>query len=199
MKITHGLLAVLLVCCIAPPVPGQTEKITLYADAAGTDCSVTETVPGIVSMYMFHVGSGVRRASKFTAPKPACWTGAVWAGDVISPGLGVAIGNTQSDFTLYYNYAGVSCFQEPNPLPLYIGTINYFVVSPGPSCCEYPVLPASDSEVPGSVITVLCVEPPSLIAIGAGKVTINETEDCPCDPPVAVEETTWGRVKAFYR
>jgi len=39
----------------------------------------------------------------------------------------------------------------------------------------------------------------ALIAIGAGKVTINETENCPCDPPVAVEETTWGRVKAFYR
>jgi hypothetical protein len=166
--------------------------ITLYADAAGTDCSVSETIPGIVSVHIFHVGTGRRRSSFFTAPKPACWTGAVWAGDVFPPGMAF-IGNTQVDFSVHY---GASC----RDLPTFIGTINFFVTSTGPSCCEYPVLPMSNSEIPGSVFTADCSVPfSSLYAIGGGKVTINETEDCPCNPPLAIEESTWGRVKALYR
>jgi hypothetical protein len=190
MKILRGFLSVVVLCLLVPPAFGQSEKITLYADAAGTDCSVTETVPGLVSVYLFHVGLGRRRASFFTARKPDCWTGAVWVGDVFPPGMAF-IGNTQSDFSVHY------C--DCRDLPTFIGTINYFVTSIGSSCCEYPVLPMSNPQIPGSVLTHDCSVPFStLYAIGAGKVTINETEDCLCDPPLAVEETTWGRVKALY-
>jgi hypothetical protein len=199
MQIARRLFAAFLVLCLAHPVLGQTEKITLYADAEGSDCSVTDTAPAIVAVYMFHVGSGVRKASRFMAPKPACWTGAVWVGDVIAPDT-EHIGSTQGDFAVNYNVAGVSCFNVPRALPIYIGKINYFLTSIGPSCCEYPVLPSPNSEIPGSVITIVCDNPPfgTLIAIGAGKATINENEDCPCNPPLAIEESTWGRVKALY-
>jgi len=196
VKISRGWFAALLLCLIVPPVFGETEKITLYADAAGTDCSVTETVPGLVSVYMFHLGSGDRAMSRFMAPKPTCWTSAVWAGDLVSPDMWYT-GNTQTGLTVFYQAPGVACYQAPMSLPTYIGTISYFVVSIGPSCCEYAVLPIPAA---ASVQAADCNSPfGTLLAIGAGKVTINETEDCPCNPPLAIEETTWGRVKSLYR
>jgi len=192
MRIRHGLPVVFLVLCVAHPALGQTEKLTLYADAGGSDCSIADTAPGVVEVHIIWTGSGGRKALRFRAPKPACWTGATWLGDVIA-GNFLTIGTTQSDDL---SIAWTACFD----LPIYVGKMNFFGVGTGEPCCQYPVLPGVHSEIPGSVVGVDCNPPPfgTKVAIGAGKVTINETEDCLCNPPLAVEETTWGRVKALY-
>jgi hypothetical protein len=191
------VLAVLLFSCVAGRALGQAERITLFADAAGTDCSITDVAAGTVDVHMFHTGSGRRGASHFIAPKPPCWEGAVWIGDAI-PLTFLYLGDTQTDFVVAYQN-GVPC--GTNELPLHIGMIRYLVAGTGQPCCEYPILPAPTAEIPGSVVTVDCDPPPfgEIIAIAAGKVTINETPNCLCDPPLSVETSTWGRVKALYR
>jgi hypothetical protein len=192
MKIRYELLVVFLVLCVAHPALGQTEKLTLYADAGGSDCSIADTAPGLVEVHMIWAGSGGRTALHFRAPKPACWTGATWLGDVIA-GNFASIGTTQS---VSYTIAWTDCFD----LPFYVGKMNFFGVGTGEPCCQYPVLAATMSEIPGSVVGLDCQQPfGNKVAVGAGSATINETEDCLCNPPLAVEETTWGRVKALYR
>jgi hypothetical protein len=188
MKITYRLLAVLMVLCVVRVAHGQTEKIALYADAWGSDCSITDTAPGVVEVHMIHVGSVGSTGASFRAPMPACWMGAVWLGDVISPPF-LIIGTTQGNFIdVAYRTCVVS--------PIYIGKINFYGVGTGDPCCEYPVLP---SYFP----TVIAVDCTPLfgpeVPIGGGSVTINENSNCPCNPPLATEETTWGRVKALYR
>jgi hypothetical protein len=188
MKIPPRSLAALLVCCLTSPVLGQTEKIGLYADALGTDCSIADTGPGIIEVHMIHYGSEGSIGVSFRAPKPACWVGAIWVGDVLSEPF-QALGGTQQ---AYYDVGYAGCRVSP----IHIGKMNYFSAGTSNPCCEYPVLP---SYFP-TVISVDCQVPfGAEVRIGAGKVTINENENCPCNPPVAVEETTWGGVKALYR
>lgn len=193
MKVPLGPATALLVCCFTLPGFGQTEMITLYADAAGTDCSVTEPAGGLVDVYVFHVGAEGRRVSHFSAPRPACWTGAIFLGEVIGPTTNfLVLGSTQTDLLVGYP----TC---PDP-PVHVATMTFWSTGAGQSCCEYHVLPAPSSHIPGAVIAADCATPSAnVFAIGAGSATINETDDCLCNPPLAVEETTWGRAKAFYR
>jgi hypothetical protein len=191
MKMKQRLIAALVVLCVAHPALGQTEKFTLYADTGGSDCSIADTAPGVVEVHMIWAGSGGRKVLHFRAPKPACWTGATWLGDVIA-GPFLSIGTSQADdFTI----AWTACFD----LPFYVGKMNFFGVGTGEPCCQYPVLPGAHAEIPGSVVGLDCQQPfGNLVAVGAGSATINETEDCLCNPPLAIQETTWGRVKALY-
>jgi len=193
VKISRGWFAALLLCLIVPPVFGETEKITLYADAAGTDCSITDAAPGLVEVHIFHVGSTIRVGSQFSAPKPACWTQAIYLGEVLTP-LSAYFGSTQTGLTVAHYNAGGPCLEPP----IYIGTMTFWGMGAGQSCCEYPVLPAPSSVIPGSIVAFGCPAFSSTV-IDGGKAIINETEDCLCNPPLAVEETTWGRVKALYR
>lgn len=187
MKTTHAFFAVLLVLSVAQPIFGQTEKIALYADAWGSDCSITDTAPGVVEVHMIHIGSVGSTGASFRAPAPACWTGAIWLGDVISPFL--TIGTTQGNFIdVGYSTCLVS--------PIHIGRMNFYSAGTGGPCCEYPVLPSTGYP---TAVSVDCAVPfGNLVAIGGGSVMINENSNCLCDPPLAVEETTWGRVKALY-
>ncbi len=194
MNFRHALPMLGTILSLAGTAVGQTEKVTLFADAAMTDCSITGNLasPGIVEVHMFHLGSGNRIAVEFLAPKPPCWSGAIWVGDVIAPPL-LVIGNTQSvDISIAYT----ACL----PLPVYLGRINYLVTNDSPPCCQYSVIPSTVvyPSLGPSVYAVVCPSN-TLIAIGAGSAVVNEDPSCLCDPPLAVEETTWGRIKALYQ
>jgi hypothetical protein len=191
MKITPVLLVVLLLTLFATSlVQAQTtEKITLYADRAGTDCSISDTREGTLFVYMFHVGTtGTRNGCEFRAPKPECWTGATWVGDNFQPSF-LYIGTSQGgDLSVAY----AACL----PLPVYIGKMIFEVTGAAQACCPYPVL---SSVWHPSVLTVDCqIPPPQEIPILGGSAVINEDPSCPCEPPLAVESTTWGRVKSLY-
>ena len=51
------------------------DRFSLWADDEMTYCSLVST-PGVRSVYMFHTSSEMVTAVRFSAPKPACWTGA---------------------------------------------------------------------------------------------------------------------------
>ena len=182
------LLGIVCLSSLVFPCYGQTEKVALYADVNRSDCSITEPVNDIVEVYMFQVGMGEgRTAVEFRAPKPDCWTGAVWVGDSVPP-VFLAIGSSQGNW-LAIAYA--KCIS----LPILLGTIRYFTTGEAQPCCNYPVLPSTAWPTP---VTVDCTFE-NIVAIGGGAVTVNENATCLCDPPLSVETSTWGRVKALYR
>jgi hypothetical protein len=181
-------LGILCVLSFAFPCYGQTEKITLHADISMSDCSITEAVDGVVEVFMFHVGAVGRGAVEFRAPRPQCWTGAVWIGDEI-PANFLFLGSSQGNW-LAIAYG--KCIDTP----IYLGKIKYFTAGIGQPCCRYPVLQSTEWPTP---VTVDCADPPNIVFISGGEVTINETPACLCDPPLSVESSTWGRVKALYQ
>ncbi|UCH84194.1 MAG: hypothetical protein JSW50_00455, partial [Candidatus Latescibacterota bacterium] len=101
----------------------------------------------------------------------------------------INIGNSQTGVAIGYG----TCLESPvHPL-----TINYFVQSPPTeSCCYYPVLP--DPHVPSGEIEVVDCNNELVYAEG-GVAVLYPTSNCLCEGGVvAVEESTWGRVKALY-
>jgi len=187
MKITPALLGLVLVLSADSLVQAQTaESITLYADRAGTDCSVSDTGVGTAIVYIFHVGTGTRGACEFRAPKPECWSGATWVGDNYA--FPAVLGQSQGP---YVTVAYPACL----PLPIYIGKIVFDVTGTAQACCRYPVLPSVYYQ---SVVTIDCKNPAEPLPILGGSVVINEDASCPCERPVALESTTWGRVKSLY-
>jgi hypothetical protein len=189
MKITPVLLVALLLGLFATSLvhAQTTEKIALYADRAGTDCSISDTGVGTAIVYIFHVGTGTRIGCEFRAPMPECWTGATWVGDAYAF-VGV-LGQSQGpDVSVAYG----ACLT----LPVYIGKMVFEITGAAQACCRYSVLPSV--YVPSSVITLNCVDPSHNIPILGGSATINENASCPCVPPLAVESATWGRIKSLY-
>jgi len=191
MKITTALLGLLLVLSANSLVQAQTtEKIALYADQAGTDCSISDTRVRTIIVYMIHLGSGSRSYDVFRAPKPECWTGATWVGEVIN--AFVFSGSTQG--------AGVEVGYGPcMPLPIYVGKMFYEATGAAQECCTYPVLPHGYPALylPPGILTLEC-QGSHYIPIIGGSAVINENSSCPCAPPLAVNSATWGRIKSLY-
>jgi len=190
MKVTPVLpVALLLTLLATSPLHAQTtERITLYADKLGTDCSIADVGVRTVYVYMIHEGTGTRVLSEFRAPKPDCWTGAIWDSDELNGAtIGGLAGYSQgSDLTAVY----VGCL----PLPVYIGRMVFEATGAAEPCCRYAVLPSVFE--PSSVLTADCEF--AQVPILGGSAVINENASCPCSPPLAFESTTWGRVKSLY-
>ena len=186
MKVTPALLGILLVLPANSLVRAQTtEKMALFADRAGTDCSISDTGEGTAIVYIFHVGTGTRTGCEFRAPKPECWIGATWVGDAYA--FFFTLGQSQGpDVSVAYD----ACLT----LPIYLGKMIFEVSGNAQPCCRYPVLPSVYE--PAGILTVDCLG--QGIRILSGPAVINENSSCPCAPPLAVEATTWGRVKSLY-
>lgn len=193
MKITLALLVTPLLMLLATsPVQAQTrEKIALFADKAGTDCSISDTEVRTVIVYVIHVGAGSRAATVFRAPKPECWIGATWVGDGFPAGFVFAGSSQGSGLEVGY----MACL----PLPVYVGKIIFEATGDAQECCHYPVLPVLPTWNPAYPHVVLAFDCFNrYVPISGGSAVINENSSCPCAPPLAVESTTWGRVKSLY-
>jgi hypothetical protein len=159
----------------------------IYDDNMGTNCNIVTTAPGLKSVYVLHTRTDGATACQFSAPKPPCWTNAVYLSDTdLFP---VTIGNSQTGKSLGYGTCRVGT--------VYLIAINYFIQgAPAQFCCPYPVLP--DPQVPSGRIEIVNCDFITLYGYGATAV-VNPDASCPCEsPPVRVEESTWGRVKALY-
>jgi hypothetical protein len=174
-------------CPVAPPNPGDA-GIALFADAEMSSCSLTDTDAGVKSVHMFHTGSPTTMGVQFSAPLPACWTGATWLADHIAAPF-LFLGNSQTDLSIVYG----TC-HEP---PIYLGRVDFYSTGVAGDCCEYAASAAAGT---GGITVVDCNFETQLVP-STGRVVINPTPDCPCDsePPVSVQKTTWGKIKAMYR
>jgi hypothetical protein len=186
------LFVVLTVLCFgvaaANADPGY--RVEFSGDNAMSSCALANNGVGLTSIHMFMIGGASTTGVLFSAYIPACWGGSTWLGDVLAePWL--TIGTTQDAIGL------TIAFGECRSLPLYLGAINFFGVA-GASCCEFPVTHATawdDHTTPalGVDCTFLGWE------ASGGRVIVNADASCPCQQPLAIEQSTWGAVKALYR
>jgi hypothetical protein len=167
------------------PNPGGT--IGVYADQAGKDCNIPNVPSGLMTVYVFHTIPEGATASQFSAPKPACMTGATWVSDTsVFP---VTLGSSQTGVTVGYG----TCRSGP----LHVLTITYAMSGPSEPCCMYPVLP-DPSLASGKIEIVDCG---FNLMYGTGtNCTVNSNSSCICGRGAVVpaEKTTWGHVKALY-
>jgi len=187
---THVATAIVLVSLFAAPYSHAQNKLELFANVERTECEVSDNSgPAVVAVHAWVTGPIQGNVARFKAPKPACWQGATWVGDTL-PVTSVAIGNSQIDWTVAFFTGTGHCVPEHIP-PIYVGAINFFVTGEALPCCEMVAMPFSPGFVDCSF---------NELPLTAGqKVVINPDDTCRCQSPLAIEATTWGRVKSFYR
>ena len=166
------------------------ESIGVFSDARGCPCELTDRgSAGLLTVTILHVNSPGAKASQFSAPRPSCLN----VTHLYDTPVFTTIGNSQTGVAIGYGQCLTGTFQ--------ILTITYFAQGLTPDCCYYEVLP--DPSSPSGAIEVFdcndqLVFPPGWYDI------VNSTESCQCYAgfeycyPVAVESSTWGRVKALY-
>lgn len=202
-----AFLLAAIVLAIANPLLAQTGSVQLYASADGPGCAIQD-VRGIVEVHVVYVGADGLAGIVFGAAVPECWTGATWIADDFPWTL--KIGDTQMNDPRGLSIALTAdhrCNGGGPNAPVYLGKIIVNATGQAGSCCEMSVVrpPATlYPELDGPHV-VLCDEssPYGLtdeLLAGAGTAMINAGPGCPCSGalPVAVEETTWGKLKSLY-
>jgi len=164
-------------------------KMELFADAHMSSCAISYNAPGIMQIHVFHTGDEPSAGSVFALYPPPCLVGAIWLTDVVIPPF-LSLLSTQNQHGLHVAYAGCQS------LPAYIGYVNFWVTDNSVSCCEFLV---ADPVHPSTGLDAVACDLSTLFHVEPGRAIINETLNCPCQEPVAVEETTWGQIKALYR
>jgi hypothetical protein len=174
--------------------PCQTEgRLVLASDAAGTDCRVVDTTPGTIEVHMVIQNVDGVAAVQFGAPKPDCWTGAVWVEDRIA--FPVAIGDTQFNDPRGLSIGLGACMDSP----VYLGSIVYSTQGEAIPCCPYKIVKVPTDlhpEIDGPIM-VVCPAMNSVVGLSSGAV-INVDPECDCMSPLPVREATWGSVKSLF-
>jgi len=162
----RSLIISLLICLAPALVFAQGGVVCLYADVAATDCTLDDTSPGLMTIYVLHTGMPSATAVEFSAPMPGCMVGATWLTD--SSPMAVAIGNSQIGVSIGY---GMCKFD-----PIHVLTITYATVGTSLPDCAYPVLPH-----PGQGLnSVDCLA--NLFPAAGGTSYVNSTLTCDCAP-----------------
>lgn len=183
-------IAVLIIACAG--LANAANRIELFSDAGATSCELEDHGIARVTVYAFLVGTEPAVAVRFKAPRPACWEGATWVADHVPYDYG-SVGNSQEDWMVNF-YNNVPLCLAP---PVLIGSTEYDATGVSLSCCELlPAAPLTSSQ--NVFLYVDCNYNDQPLSAGHG-VTINPNDSCHCVNPVAIESSTWGRVKALYR
>jgi len=154
---------------VAGAVQAQQGAVCLYADPAGTACSLTDNAPGLLPVYIIHHPlPGGAMAVQFAAPVPSCMVGAVWLGDSWS--FPLVIGTSQTGVSVGY--------QSCQTGPIFVGTMNFFVQALTTADCAYPVI-ADPAAMQMSVLEVDC-NAETALAINGGVTYVNSSLPCDC-------------------
>jgi hypothetical protein len=184
-------VVLIAICSGLLSVPALAEnRIELYSDTNRASCAISEPVsPPIVQVHVFITGTRDVTGVRFRAPKPDCWVGATWLGDLLPTGYGM-IGNSQTDWSVAF---GRCVSVTP---AAYVGAISYLISGQASACCEVKALPAIQY-----VITDCSPNFPEYPLEQAKPLIVNPDNTCGCQGGLttAVEPSTWGQVKALYR
>ena len=169
-----------LVLAATPAGSAAQARIDLYADAAMSGCEILDTGPMFLEVHMVYSGPAAN-AVRFRAPKPECWVGAMFVGDIIPF---ISTGNSQLDLMIGFG----DCLSGQ----VHMGFARYYATGQAMTCCVLPVLPAFQ------FVYSDCGYAEHPLAAGQS-VVINPNEACRCQQPLPTEPSTWGRVKSLYR
>jgi hypothetical protein len=173
--------AVIAGICLAS-VPGVVKaqgSLRLYTDPAFTQCTLSDTAPGVVSVHVVMTVGDADWVQFRVAASPG-FTG-VWMADA-SPF--VLVGSSQTDLTVVFNNCKVGRFL--------IVTITYQLFGTS-TCSELAIAPPVGFTEPIYDSCSFTFYP--LFNNSPLHVNCSGSFDC---NPVAVEPTTWGQVKALY-
>jgi hypothetical protein len=158
---------------LVSPAAGQTGTICLFADPGGTQCSLSDTAPGVLSVYVIHSplstpsGAG---AVEFSAPRPDCMVGATWVADSSPLPMSALQGNSQTGVTLTYG----GCISAPT----HVLTVQYMVSGSSQIDCAYAVIPRPERPV----VSVVTCDGDYVQGVG-GVTYVNSTIACQCAEP----------------
>jgi hypothetical protein len=180
------VLTVLAIAVAASPAFAQVGDISAYADGAGTSCNIVDAAPGLITVNVLHKHTVGATASQWAINLNAGAT-LTFTGVQAAPGM-LVLGNSAADISVAYGGCVSGDFL--------IATVSYFGAGTSPACSFINFGPAPTSPIPGQVASVAC-DLSTVIVTPTGQANINPNGTCQCD--VAVNETTWGGVKALYR
>jgi hypothetical protein len=177
----------------------RADTLVLSADPFGWDCSMNnDGGPGLRTVYVVQFTPGSFGA-RFKVELDADVTMTYLSEELAFPG----IGNTQDGVALCYG----SCVTGDGIVV--VATMHYMFTSAEAACQFLRIVPHPDAS---TVDVINCYGVPEVAAVGdlriltpGGACGCGETHTFEGTPaafsctPLPVEETTWGRVKAFYR
>ena len=171
------LAAVALVLLGVASSADAERSLSIFSDAALTNSSLDDNVPGIVSLYVVDTGFQGATGVRFSTEPTAGFTG-VWMSDA-SPY--VSIGNSQTRIDIGYG----TCY----PAPVLALTMTYQMFGTSSACSELRIVPPDG--------WTWVVAPDVDCSFMEGIITDLRSLRVNC--ALATEPTTWGRVKALYR
>jgi len=202
MKRSTAILA--LVLATMPGAARAAEgHCALYADEERSSCALEDPISSLVKVHMFAEGIAKLVVVEVAAPIPDCWKGATWIGDVIPHEI--VIGDTQQKggVAVFVGTPGTGiCETAVASDPAYIGSISIATQGFAEACCKYPILPSGSSFGDPDPVAAVFGGPYGVekVTVGWRGAVINADRSCPCAAlqALAVEETSWGRIKALY-
>jgi hypothetical protein len=177
------ILLTLLLIVSAGAALGQTGYIGVYADPAGTECTLSARGGGEVSVYVIHQATAGAAASQWRIVSGGgfdmTYVGEKWSA--------AAMGDTRSGVSVSYG----SCLGSP----ILLCTVTYMSDGSSPSCSYLEVV-ADPASVSGSIEVVDCNSYRS--SASGGRLNVNPDGSCPCGQAENVRDTDWGRIKAMF-
>lgn len=161
--------------------------VSLYGDAASTECTLTDDQPRTADVFVVHhIGEYVADAYllAFRVAASAGFTGS-WLQDIVPTGM-FAVGTSPDGMTIGYQ----ACRTGDVP----VLRITYQLFGTSSPCSSLQVAAYPDI---GFIETSNCSF--EIFMVEGGSIVVNADDSCPCQMPVPVKQTTWGAVKAIYR
>jgi len=179
----------LAVIAVLSPTIGlcQFNVLNIFSDGQGTNCLVSDTQPGTITVYVFHNTNGAT-ASQFRIATDAGFTGTYISHQVASPFLDLGI--PPDDYSVAY-----CCFCYAGSF--LVTTISYLSLGTSAPCSHMSIEPAPTSPIPGEVAVIDCDFELS-VGTTSGPAVVNYM-NCPAWCISATEPSNWGRIKALYR
>jgi hypothetical protein len=178
-----------LALCSAVAPPADAGVFSVYSDSGGL-CSVDDTQPGTIDVYVFHRTPGWEvgvTGSAFRLGAGGGFSGILQS--VVFDTSFLVVGDIAEGVMV--SYAG--CVDGENIL---VATVTYAVSGTSAACSYIEVLPFTDG---GAIEIYNCdfvMEP----ATASTRLIVNWYTGCgPLGCVTGTRETTWGAVKALYR
>jgi hypothetical protein len=175
---------VVLVAGLASTASAQVGKLGVYSDTAGNSCNITDAAPAIVPVYVVHKfdpGEGA------TAARFKLQTTNVTMSPVGASSPFAVLGTWDTGVSIGYG----SC----QSAAVVIITINFFGSGTNPACGRFDMVP--DPFAPSGTIQITNCDFGDVNVANGGSAIVNPNGTCQCN--IAVNQSTWGGVKALYK
>lgn len=170
-------VVVTLLCAVTCTGAAYADEIAVFSDPSGTSVYWTDVASGLQQVYVYHRITAGATAADWQLYPPATWT---HLGDICDIWC---VGRSIDGISIPYE----ACLTGR----VRVLTVNFMGAGLEPPCTSFYIGGFHGKPNP---LAVDCAE--GLYPVPGGRGFVNWDESC---PPVPVESTTWGRIKALYQ